>query len=64
MRVVLGIILGIVLTVGVAYAADIGHHAACPAGVGRPLVNWDEVALRYKNIATGVEAGWHKLTGH
>lgn len=63
MRILLGVILGILLTVGVAYVADAGHTATCPAAEGRPLVNWDEVALRYKTISTTVQTGWHRLTG-
>lgn len=64
MRVFLGIILGVFLTVGFAYVADTGRHAVCTAAEGRPLVNWDEVNLRFKDISAAVEAGWHKLTGH
>lgn len=64
MRVVLGIILGFFLTVGIAYVADSGRHAACPATVeGRPLVNWDEVNVRFKNISAAVEAAWDRLRG-
>ncbi|MGB8276553.1 MAG: hypothetical protein WCF20_01255 [Methylovirgula sp.] len=64
MRVFLGIILGFFLTLGLAYVADNGRHAVCPAAEGRPLVNWDEVNLRFKDISAAVEAGWHKLTKH
>jgi hypothetical protein len=64
MRVFLGIILGVLLTVGIVYVADAGHQATCPAAEGRPIVNWDEAALRYKNISAAIETGWHKLTGH
>ncbi|QXX75635.1 hypothetical protein [Methylovirgula sp. HY1] len=64
MRVVLGIILGFFLTVGLAYVADTGRHAACPPTVaGRPLVNWDEVNLRLRNISSAVEAGWDRIRG-
>jgi hypothetical protein len=64
MRVVLGIILGCFLTVGLAYVADTGRHAACPPTVaGRPLVNWDEVNLRLRNISSAVEAGWDRISG-
>ena len=64
MRLVLGIVLGFFLTVGLAYVADTGRHAACPATVaGRPLVNWDEVNLRLRNISASLEAGWNRLRG-
>jgi hypothetical protein len=46
MRVLLGIILGGVLTVGGAYLYD-SHNtlagANAPASVQRPMVNWDVV---------------------
>jgi hypothetical protein len=64
MRIVLGIILGFFLTLGIAYVADYGHHGVCPTAEDRPLVNWDEVSLRYKNLSAAVESGWHKLVGH
>jgi len=64
MRLVIGIILGVVLTVGLAYVSDLGRHNSCPAAEGRPLVNWDEVAVRYQSISAAIEADWHKLTGH
>ncbi len=64
MRVIFGIILGFFLTVGIAYVADAGHHAVCPAAEGRPLVNWDEANLRFKDLSAAVQSGWHRLTGH
>jgi hypothetical protein len=64
MRVFLGIILGFFLTIGLAYVADTGQHAVCPAADGRPLVNWDEANLRLKEISTATQAAWHKLSGH
>ena len=31
---------------------------------GRPLVNWDEVNLRFTQLSDSVQKGWHKLTSH
>lgn len=64
MRIVLGIILGFFLTLGLAYVADSGRHNVCPAVEGRPLVNWDEVNLRFTQLSDTVQKGWHRLTGH
>jgi hypothetical protein len=65
MRVVLGIILGVLLTILVAYVADSGRAPVCPAGgVGCPLVNWDEANLRFKNADAAVRSAWDRLTGH
>ena len=64
MRLMLGIVLGFFLTVGLAYVADTGRHAACsPTVAGRPLVNWDEVNLRLRNISASLEADWNRLRG-
>lgn len=64
MRVFLGIILGILLTIGVAYVADAGRTPVCPAGgVGCPLVNWDEAGTRLKNTEHTVRTVWNRLTG-
>ncbi len=65
MRVILGIILGVFLTAGLAYVADTGRHAVCPESAeGRPLVNWDEANLRFKTISATVQSAWDRLTGH
>lgn len=64
MRIFLGVILGFFLTLGLAYVADSGRHAVCPAVEGRPLVNWDEVNLRFTQLSDAVQKGWHKLTAH
>jgi hypothetical protein len=63
MRVILGIIIGFFLTLGAAYVADTGRHAVCPAVEGRPLVNWDEVNLRFQQLSSTIETGWDRLTG-
>ncbi|HEY5225938.1 MAG TPA: hypothetical protein VIJ06_04025 [Methylovirgula sp.] len=64
MRLILGIIIGFFLTLGTAYVADTGRHAACPVAQGRPLVNWDEVNLRFQEFSGTVQSGWDRLTGH
>ncbi len=65
MRVLLGFILGILLTILVAYVADEGRAPVCPAGgVGCPLVNWDEANLRFRKIEAALQSAWYHLTGH
>ncbi|HLH11245.1 MAG TPA: hypothetical protein VKV77_05115 [Methylovirgula sp.] len=64
MRVFLGVILGILLTILVAYLADAGRAPVCPAGgVGCPLVNWDEANVRFKNTEHNLRAFWDRVTG-
>ncbi|HZT25450.1 MAG TPA: hypothetical protein VFA57_07075 [Pseudolabrys sp.] len=64
MRVLLGLILGALLTVGGAYLYD-SHHAAtalnAPANAQRPLVNWDVVAVKWDHLTTRARAEWHRL---
>jgi hypothetical protein len=62
MRVLLGVILGILLTILVAYVADAGRAAVCPAGgVGCPLVNWDEANSRFRKIEGALQEAWYHL---
>ncbi len=51
MRVFLGIVLGALLTVLLAYAYD--HSGTRQAGV-RPLVNWDVAAEHWQDLRAGV----------
>jgi hypothetical protein len=65
MRILLGIVLGVVLTILVAYVLDAGRAPVCPAGgVGCPLVNWDEANTRFKTIENALQSAWYRLTGH
>lgn len=52
-----GVIVGIALTVGVAYVLDSAQGAA-----GESLVNWNVVQRRLKALSASIQAGWSKLT--
>jgi hypothetical protein len=54
---IFGVLVGIALTVGVAYALD---YTQGPV-VGH-LVNWDVVQRRLKVLYANLQAGWSKLT--
>jgi hypothetical protein len=60
MRVLIGIILGAVLTVGGAYLYD-SHHALV-AGAQRPMVNWDVVNTKWDHLTERARAEWTRLT--
>ena len=66
MRVLLGIILGGILTVGGAYLYD-SHKALeaanAPASVQRPLVNWDVVGSKWQKLSTRTRAEWIRVAG-
>jgi hypothetical protein len=66
MRVLLGIILGAVLTVGAAYIYD-SHNALSatgePASVQRPMVNWDVVSTKWQHLTDRARSEWIRLAG-
>ena len=66
MRVLIGIILGGVLTVGGAYVYD-SHNALAaadaPASAQRPLVNWDVVGTKWNHLTVRARAEWTRLAG-
>ena len=66
MRVLLGIILVGVLTVGGAYLYD-SHtaleRASVPASVQQPLVNWDVVGTKWERLTERARAEWTRVAG-
>ncbi len=66
MRLLLGIILGGVLTVGGAYLYDLHNALAAgnaPASVQRPLVNWDVVGTKWQQLTERARSEWVRLAG-
>jgi hypothetical protein len=66
MRVLFGIILGAVLTIGGAYLYD-SHNALnaanAPASVQRPMVNWDIVNTKWQHLTEKARSEWNRVTG-
>lgn len=66
MRILLGIILGAVLTVGGAYLYD-SHRmlavSSAPAATERPLVNWDVVATKWDRLTDRARREWTRVAG-
>lgn len=64
MRVLIGIILGAVLTAGSAYLYD-SHKAMvalnAPAMAQRSLVNWDVVGTKWDRLSGRARAEWNRL---
>ncbi len=59
----LGIILGILLTVGAAYVADTVRKTDGPEGSpDRPVVNWDVVERGVKYLTALIRDGVSRLT--
>ncbi len=67
MRVLLGIILGALLTIGGAYAIDTWRAPAAVAGTSsgaqKTLVNWDVVGKNWNSLTVRVRQEWTKLAG-
>jgi hypothetical protein len=76
MRLILGMILGAVLTVVGAYIHDSGTSSSpsvpppqtdgmpppSDPAQGRPMVNWDVVAQEWGRLSTRAQAEWNKWT--
>lgn len=64
MRVLIGIVLGAVLTVGGAYLYD-SHTASGPAtsstSAQRPMVNWDVVGTKWNHLTERARAEWNRI---
>ena len=66
MRLLFGIILGGVLTVGGAYLYD-SHNATLAANaqtsMSRPMVNWDVVGTKWERLSERARTEWTCLAG-
>jgi hypothetical protein len=60
MRLIMGMIIGFLLTVGVAYISDATAPATTDA---RQMVNWDVVAKRVEAVTAMVRDGWRRIAG-
>ena len=76
MPVLVGMILGIILTIGAAFASDTSTGrasnglASTAAGGNTPMVNWDvvsdnwhDVKVHLQNAGAEVEKGWKRIAG-
>jgi hypothetical protein len=66
MRFTLGIIVGVILTIGFAYMYDAStstpSNTAAQTGVEqRPMVNWGVVDKNWQSLTLGVRNTWNKL---
>lgn len=64
MKLLLGIILGAILTVGSAYLYD-SHQAVAAANPStttqRTLVNWDVVAVKWSDLSERAREEWKRI---
>ena len=72
MRLILGILIGIAITIGAAYVHDMNIASAAPAtsdggqaapdpAASRPVVNWDVLSAITHDGSEWVRAQWNKI---
>ena len=64
MRVLIGIILGVIITVGGAYLYDSRHtvtNSDSATSAQRPMVNWDVVSNKWDHLTARARAEWSRL---
>jgi len=65
MRLLLGMILGAILTVGFAYYYDSMQTSSVAtgpaAGTNRTMVNWDVVEANWNSFKIKAQTGWTEL---
>lgn len=67
MRLLLGIILGAVLTIGGAYLYDSNQAmtaTTAQSSVQRPMVNWDVVGNKWDRLTDMARSEWNRLRSH
>ncbi len=65
MRILFGLVLGIILTVGAAYVTDsMRNTSGGEASAERPLVNWEVAHHDIESLSAMIQDGWARLTGH
>ncbi len=64
MRVLIGIILGAIITVGSVYLYDSNTAVAnsgATSSLQRPMVNWDVVGNKWNRLTERARAEWSRL---
>ncbi len=68
MRLLLGIILGVALTIAGAYIYDRNNAGVASNDVTiiteRPMVNWDVVSVKWRDLREGAKHQWDRVTAN
>jgi len=71
MRLLLGIILGVGLTIGGAYVYDRSTTDMASTDITmttttapRPMVNWDVVGVKWRDLTAGAKQQWDRVTAN
>ena len=62
MRFILGVIVGVLLTVAGAYVRDSGTSSAETTSDMRPMVNWDVASQERDRLTAKLRAQWAQWT--
>lgn len=65
MRLLFGIIIGALLTIGAAYIYDSNNaaNAADTTASARPMVNWDVVGVKWQHLTERARSEWTRVAG-
>ena len=63
MRLLFGIILGVVLTIGGAYLYDSHNATNATTSAQRPMVNWDIVNTNWQHLTDRARSEWNRVAG-
>jgi hypothetical protein len=63
-RLSLGVILGVVLTIAVAYVHDTQFVGTDATGVARPFVSWDVVNRDWQRLTGRIRDEWNRLAAN
>lgn len=63
MRLIVGIILGFLITVAAAYWHDTGARDGAQVGGRQQIVNWDVAEQAFRSARENITRGFNRLTG-
>lgn len=63
MRFFIGLIVGVMLTIGTAYVADAMRAAPGPDGAAQRMVNWEVVSNDLSGLSSNLQNAWGRLVG-
>ena len=63
MRFIIGVVVGVLLTIGAAYVSDATRAPSGRDGEIRRMVNWNVVNANIQDLSSDVRDAWARLMG-
>jgi hypothetical protein len=63
-RMLVGVILGVLLTIALAYVHDTQFVTADASGIARPFVNWDVVNRDWQRLTGRLREEWNRIAAN